>query len=567
MVKLFVIFFLFTSIFSQEIESTVSSSKINLTESIIYTIKIDDVEVNPEVRLDKLEKSFSIIAGPNVGSEYRYINGKRSSSRSISWTLIPKGDGILIIPSFEVKVGKKIFFTKEFKVEVVEQNIDKSTKDLILEVNIDKTDVVVGEQIVISYKFYTRIASKVISTEFPKYKNFWTEKLFDPTGTQINPDSWEDIEIDGYNYKSLKLYEVSIFPLEEGVFELDSMIMKVETKEKDPSFNRLFWNDPFFDTFSQYTSARILVSDPIKVKVSSLKNIPEDFSGAVGLFKLSSSISEGKIEEGIPAIFTLKLDGSGNLKNIGRPIIKFPDKLEVFEGETLIEKNITDSSSGSISWKYNLIPRKSGIFKITPISLPYYSPKIKKWSNAISNEVVFEVFESTLYDDKDKTLIDSSKKTLKYIRMQPQKWIKIASNNFNSSILFMFILSIIFLIIPYFENSFRSIKNNIENLIDDKKSIKSAKSNIRLSKSILTDGPKIILRYFHLKKKISSDNLDITYFKKEVRGFLKNEDMMFLNDFLDKCKEYSFSNVELEDDNDDQKLELIQFIERVDLYV
>ena len=567
MVKLFVIFFLFTSIFSQEIESTVSSSKINLTESIIYTIKIDDVEVNPEVRLDKLEKSFSIIAGPNVGSEYRYINGKRSSSRSISWTLIPKGDGILIIPSFEVKVGKKIFFTKEFKVEVVEQNIDKSTKDLILEVNIDKTDVVVGEQIVISYKFYTRIASKVISTEFPKYKNFWTEKLFDPTGTQINPDSWEDIEIDGYNYKSLKLYEVSIFPLEEGIFDLDSMIMKVETKEKDPSFNRLFWNDPFFDTFSQYTSARILVSDPIKVKVSSLKNIPEDFSGAVGLFKLSSSISEGKIEEGIPAIFTLKLDGSGNLKNIGRPIIKFPDKLEVFEGETLIEKNITDSSSGSISWKYNLIPRKSGIFKITPISLPYYSPKIKKWSNAISNEVVFEVFESTLYDDKDKTLIDSSKKTLKYIRMQPQKWIKIASNNFNNSILFMFILSIIFLIIPYFENSFRSIKNNIENLIDDKKSIKSAKSNIRLSKSILTDGPKIILRYFHLKKKISSDNLDITYFKKEVRGFLKNEDMMFLNDFLDKCKEYSFSNVELEDDNDDQKLELIQFIERVDLYV
>ena len=424
-----------------------------------------------------------------------------------------------------------------------------------------------GEQIVISYKFYTRIASKVISTEFPKYKNFWTEKLFDPTGTQINPDSWEDIEIDGYNYKSLKLYEVSIFPLEEGVFELDSMIMKVETKEKDPSFNRLFWNDPFFDTFSQYTSARILVSDPIKVKVSSLEDIPEDFSGAVGSFQLSSSISEGKIEEGIPAIFTLKLDGSGNLKNIGRPIIKFPDKLEVFEGETLIEKNITDSSSGSISWKYNLIPRKSGIFKIIPISFPYYSPKIKKWSNAISNEVVFEVFESTLYDDKDKTLIDSSKKTLKYIRMQPQKWIKIASNNFNNSILFMFIFSIIFLIIPYFENSFRSIKNNIENLIDDKKSIKSAKSNIRLSKSILTDGPKIILRYFHLKKKISSDNLDITYFKKEVRSFLKNEDMMFLNDFLDKCKEYSFSNVELEDDNEDQKLELIQFIERVDLYV
>ena len=242
MVRLFIIYLLFSNIYPQELTSSVSSNQINLTESIIYTIKINDIEVNPEVNLEKLENSFSIIAGPNIGSEYRYVNGERSSSRSISWTLIPKKQGKLIIPPIEVKIGNDRLFTKEFEIEVSKQDIDKSTKDLILEVKIDKTDVVIGEQIVISYKFYTRIASKVISTEFPKYKNFWTEKLFDPTGTQINPESWEDVEIDGYNYKALKLYEVSIFPLEEGVFELDSMIMKVETKEKDPSFNRLFWN-------------------------------------------------------------------------------------------------------------------------------------------------------------------------------------------------------------------------------------------------------------------------------------------------------------------------------------
>ena len=372
MVRIFIIYLLFSNIFSQELTSSVSSNEINLTESIIYTIKINDIEVNPEVNLEKLENSFSIIAGPNIGSEYRYVNGERSSSRSISWTLIPKKQGKLIIPPMEVKIGNDRLFTKEFEIQVSKQDIDKSTKDLILEVKIDKTDVVIGEQIVISYKFYTRIASKVISTEFPKYKNFWTEKLFDPTGTQINPESWEDVEIDGYNYKALKLYEVSIFPLEEGVFELDSMIMKVETKEKDPSFNRLFWNDPFFDTFSQYTSARILVSDPLTVKVSSLKNIPENFSGAVGSFNLTSSISDEKIEEGIPAIFTLKLNGSGNLKNISRPQVTFPEKIEVFEGETIIEKNISDKSSGSIQWKYNLIPRKSGNFKVGTISLPYY---------------------------------------------------------------------------------------------------------------------------------------------------------------------------------------------------
>ena len=79
--------------------------------------------------------------------------------------------------------------------------------------------------------------------------------MFDPVGMQFTPESWEDIELNGYNYKSLKIFEVAIFPLKEGVFDLESMIMKVETKEKDSSFNRLFWDDPFFDTFSQRTKA------------------------------------------------------------------------------------------------------------------------------------------------------------------------------------------------------------------------------------------------------------------------------------------------------------------------
>ena len=42
-----------------------------------------------------------------------------------------------------------------------------------------------------------------------------------------------------------------------GEFDLESMIMKIETKNKDSSFNRLFWEDPFFDTFSQRTKAKI----------------------------------------------------------------------------------------------------------------------------------------------------------------------------------------------------------------------------------------------------------------------------------------------------------------------
>ena len=207
--SLFLLFF-FSSIYSQQLSSTVSSNKIGLTESLIFTIKITDIDSNPSVDIKQIEDNFTIISGPNIGSEYRFVNGNKSSSRSISWTLIPLKDGLLEIPSINVNVGKKSFNTKIHQVQVSKQKSSEATKDIFLEIKVSNDKVVVGEQIKLSYTFYTKIASKVISTEFPKYSDFWVEKMFDPVGMQFTPESWEDIELNGYNYKSLKIFERAI---------------------------------------------------------------------------------------------------------------------------------------------------------------------------------------------------------------------------------------------------------------------------------------------------------------------------------------------------------------------
>ena len=378
MVRIFLITLSFISLISaKDISSFVSAKNISITESVIFTIKISDVDENPAVDISKIEDSFSIISGPNIGSEYRFINGDRTSSRSISWTLIPKKHGQLEIPSFKVNIGNKILMTKSHTVQVSKQTADQATKDLFLEVKVSKNEAYVGEQIKLTYTFYTRVASKVLSTEFPEYSDFWVEKLFDPVGIQFTPDNWTDVEIDGYNYKSLKIYEVAIFPLQEGIFELQSMIMKIETKNKDSSFNRLFWDDPFFDTFSQRSRAKLLVSDKVEIEVFPLQNIPKNFTGAVGNFSLNTSLSNSNVDEGTPLEFKVSLVGEGNLSNIGRPKIEFPDEFDVFEGETNVEKNITDDYSGSITWNYNLIPRKDGSYNIDSIEIPFFNSTTK----------------------------------------------------------------------------------------------------------------------------------------------------------------------------------------------
>ena len=52
--SLFLLFF-FSSIYSQQLSSTVSSNKIGLTESLIFTIKITDIDSNPSVDIKQIE--------------------------------------------------------------------------------------------------------------------------------------------------------------------------------------------------------------------------------------------------------------------------------------------------------------------------------------------------------------------------------------------------------------------------------------------------------------------------------------------------------------------------------
>ena len=568
MVRAFLIILSFISfVFSQEISSSVSTKNISITESVIFTIKISDIDENPSVDISEIEDSFSIISGPNIGSEYRFVNGNRTSSRSISWTLIAKSHGSLTIPSLNVIVGRKTLITEPHEIIVSKQNTDQSIKDLFLEVKVSKDKAFVGEQVKLTYTFYTRVASKVLSTEFPEYNDFWVEKLFDPVGMQFTPESWNDIEIDGNNYKSLKIYEVALFPLQEGVYTLESMIMKIETKNKDSSFNRLFWDDPFFDTFSQRTRAKLLVSDPIKIEVSSLSNIPQNFTGAVGKFTLNSSLSNSNIDEGSPTVFKVVLNGEGNLSNIGRPKITFPDDIDVFEGETKVEKNISDDFSGSIIWEYNLIPRKNGIFMIDAIEIPFFNSVTKSWSNASSKDIKLNVNKSTIFDSSDKDILSSNSNVIRYIRVGDQDWISSSKMNIQNTIFYILIISLLLFIMPFFDSSFKKLKKFINNFIKVNTALNSAIKSIESSNSIYDDGTKIIIKYFYQKNILSTKNIDISSLKNILIQKINKNDFDVIVKHLDDFQAKSYSQLKGDEDVQNIISSLKIVLNKVDSYV
>ena len=562
---LFITIFI-SSLISQNIETFVVSKNIDIDQSFNFTIKIKDIDIDPEVDISPMLDNFSVIMGPNMGSEYKFINGKKSISRSISWTIIAKKPGQIKIPRLEVVLDGKQYLTEELTMNVSKKETDTIATDMFLKIEVSDSDVKIGEQVIVTYTFFTRIASKVLSTEFPKYKDFWVEKLFDPAGKQIKPEAWNDIEINGYKYKSIKIYEVALFPLSEGKFDLNSMIMKIETKEKDPGIRRLFWEDPFFDTFSQRTKARILVSEQKTINVSKLINKPKDFTGAVGSFDIMSSVSSEIVENGTPMTFYLKLIGEGNLSNIGRPIISFPDDFDIFDGEILIERNITDSVSGAITWEYNLIPRKEGNYIISAISVPFFDTEKESWNLAKSNPIKLNITKSAYIESnsKDSQVIDS--KDIRYIKLSDTIWKTENSSNIYNISFFIILTSIFIFLAPLFIKPLNNFIEDQSMVLKNKSALSNALKLLKSSDSLYVDCPKAIRFYCKDKRLIDSINLDSLSLIGKIKGKIKSKDLVIVESILNECSQYNYANISTKDSMKIQQ-KTIKILNKIDSYV
>jgi hypothetical protein len=562
---LFITIFI-SSLISQNIETFVVSKNIDIDQSFNFTIKIKDIDIDPEVDISPMLDNFSVIMGPNMGSEYKFINGKKSISRSISWTIIAKKPGQIKIPRLEVVLDGKQYLTEELTMNVSKKETDTIATDMFLKIEVTDSDVKIGEQVIVTYTFFTRIASKVLSTEFPKYKDFWVEKLFDPAGKQIKPEAWNDIEINGYKYKSIKIYEVALFPLSEGKFDLNSMIMKIETKEKDPGIRRLFWEDPFFDTFSQRTKARILVSEQKTINVSKLINKPKDFTGAVGSFDIMSSVSSDIVENGTPMTFYLKLIGEGNLSNIGRPIISFPDDFDIFDGEILIERNITDSVSGAITWEYNLIPRKEGNYIISAISVPFFDTEKESWNLAKSNPIKLNITKSAYIESnsKDSQVIDT--KDIRYIKLSDTIWKTENSSNIYNISFFIILTSIFIFLAPLFIKPLNNFIEDQSMVLKNKSALSNALKLLKSSDSLYVDCPKAIRFYCKDKRLIDSINFDSLSLIGKIKGKIKSKDLVIVESILNECSQYNYADISTKDSMKIQQ-KTIKILNKIDSYV
>lgn len=373
------------------VKVTVDRDKINEGDSITLTVTAEGSEDLPEVDISSVSRDFKIVSGPNQSVNMQWINGKLSSTNALSWMLIPKKKGSLVIPQFPITVDGKKYQSNLINITVYEggssdqtsnQNGSVPVNNFFIEATLDKNEVFRGEQITVTYTLYTSVdLTGYETTELPNFKGFWKTDLYSPRSLQMR-----DVQRSGKRYRAATVSKVALFPTKSGDITIDPLTALVSVQVKDRNLN---WS--FFSRSKSYTVASNSVS-------LSVKPLPENKAGrsaSVGNWRLTTAISSTDVQQDDAVTLTIEIIGSGNLRSVNVSDIEFPPELEVFDPEISLDENpVRDKISGKKTIQYVLIPREAKEIVIPPVKLIFFDPNKGEWQTRSSKPIKLNVSPS-----------------------------------------------------------------------------------------------------------------------------------------------------------------------------
>ena len=229
-----------------------------------------------------------------------------------------------------------------------------------IQLEVDKSEAFVGEQVTASWYLYTRNHIQNIDTlKYPNLKSFWKEDI--ELATRLN---FQQEVVNGIPYKKALLVSYALFPIREGPATVDTY--KAKCTVISGGVGVFGMGQPM-----AFTKASPEIS--VKVKPLPTAGRPADFSGGVGEFEVRSTISTKNVPAHQPFSYKIKFEGRGNAKTIELPQLQLPVNLELYD--TKAETKFFKEGTSYKEFELLLIPRQEGKISIPEISVSIFDPK------------------------------------------------------------------------------------------------------------------------------------------------------------------------------------------------
>ena len=357
---------------------------------------------------------FDVLSGPytSTSSSTSFVNGKRTSSfeQTYTYMLMAQRAGTFTISPATVKVDGENVQSNGVRIEVLpedqtpqsnpntqntqsaqrtqsSQSSQASSENIFVRTIASKTKVHEQEALMVTYKLYfanVDVAQLTNNTKLPEFTGFLKQDL------EQGEIQTELEHYNGRNYQTAVLYRTILYPQHSGDITIDpakfEAVLRVQTQQRARSI--------FDDFFGSYTNVTKMLTAPgVTIHVSALPSgKPAGFSGGVGRFTLTPSISQTELQANEAVTIKLDISGSGNMKLIKTPAIDWPEGFEPYDPKVTNDfKTTTSGVSGTKSIEYLAIPRSAGEYTIPAVQFSYFDIDEKAYKTLRTPEYTIRV--------------------------------------------------------------------------------------------------------------------------------------------------------------------------------
>jgi hypothetical protein len=494
--------------------SAPSSVVVDKPFQLVYSVNASGRDLRaPEIN------NFDILAGPfqSHSSSIQIINGRQSSSEadSYTYTLQAQKVGTFTIPSASIIVNGRKYTSNGISIRVLPADSKASSRsqggvqgnssrggssaaitndNLFIRAEASKTNVYEQEAIVVTYKLYTLVDVVQCSPKkMIDFNGFMKQDIDQPTNKQFSLEHYN-----GRNYTSVVLFKFLLYPQHAGVLQIDKWNFEAVVQVKNKTAARSIFDD-FFDSYTNVTKS--VVAPAIKINVNALPvGKPASYSGTVGHFNMNANISSTQVKTNDAVTIKLNIAGSGNMKLIKNPTIKFPDGFEAYDPKVTNNFKTTSSGvSGNKVIEYMFIPRHSGNFQIPSAEFSYFDTQSRSYKTLRTPVYQMQVAKgaggesstvaASSYVDKED--VKQLSKDIRYIQTDKIVLSKEEEPIFGSVISWLMYLIPLVISLILFTFFRKQAKENANiSLVKNKKANKVAQKRLRLAQKLLNEGDK-----------------------------------------------------------------------------
>ena len=461
---------------------------------------------------------FEILSGPNSSSStsVSMVNGQTTHSNTFSYSFTLRGqkEGTYTIPAAIFVVDGNQVKSNSVQIKVVAsqqagtpqaqqqqgaknqqpQTFDKN--EVFVRASASKMNPYQGEQVIITHKLYigqsVNGGYRVNNATMPTQSGLWSYTLGDQTAENV---AKQEI-LNGKKYAVHEIRRTAVFPQKTGE-------VKITPMELDFTANVIVQQssgDPFFDRFfggrqNSQSYKLDVISNSVQLNVKPLPQIskPENFSGLVGQFNLSSSLSRTQLKANDATNLTITISGTGNIQHIDPLSILFPPDFDVTEPRATDNINTKGSSvTGSRIFEYVIIPRNEGTFTIPKATFSFFDPYTNSYKTLSTQEFTLQIEKGTGQTTITTASLQKDIKILgndiRFIRtsnfnLQPVGTVFFGSLQYYTALLLPVLLLLFFILIWRKQIE---IKSNVA-LMRHKKASKVARKNLKTAKKLLEE--------------------------------------------------------------------------------